>query len=568
MKPRATWTIAATSLVVVLAVMAWATIKLLEFDAERTRSQQQAVIEEQSRLALWRIDSAMTPILAREVAALDEPRRSQLAAPPQGVVMRFELTHERLRALTQVEADLLAQLEASLKTDEIVARLEASAPLVRAVERGSPANTEATPYALKSQAVRNEDEWTQRKATVEDNLIACSPLGTNAPVDLPSNQDTRAGLGPTFEYWGVAETEPELPREFTTVVEPLWVDDKLLLLSRAQSTEGELIEGTWLDWPALRERMLGEVGDLLPDAGLVPVLSGSETETERMLATLPVRLEPAVAMTDLAAWSPLRASLLAAWLIVLAAIAALLLLVRASLRLSERRATFVSAVTHELRTPLTTFRMYTEMLGEGMVEHKRDRYIAILRREADRLAGLVENVLAYARIESDRPVAAPEAMSVGLLLDRVVERLRERCEAAAMQLEYQASERERDIVLEVDPAAVEQILFNLVDNATKYASANADEPRVRLELEIAPRSVGLHVRDFGPGVAADDCERIFEPFTKAKADAAGTVPGVGLGLALSRRLARQMGGELSVTCEGRGADFVLTLPRATRQPTA
>jgi signal transduction histidine kinase len=545
MRPRATTISAAAALLVVLAVMAWVTSKLLEFDAERTQSQQQAVVEEQSRLALWRIDSAMTPILSREVAELDGPRRAELPEPPPGVVMRFELTHEQLRALTRVEADVLAQLEVSLKADDLFARLDALAPVETPEAR-------SIPYAQKSQSVRNEDEWSQRKASVEDNLDACNPQG-GSPDDL----------GPIFDYAGIepSAVASELEREFTTVVEPMWVGDKLLLVSRASVAGSELIEGTWLDWPASRELLLQEIEDLLPDADLVPVLRASDAETEHLLATLPARLEPAAAIARPALWSPLRASLLAAWLIVLAAFAALLFLVRASLRLSERRATFVSAVTHELRTPLTTFRMYTQMLEDGMVEHKRDRYIAILRREADRLSGLVENVLAYARIESERASGQLEAMSVGRLLDGVVDRLRERCEAAGMQLEIEASEREREIVLEVDPTAVEQILFNLVDNATKYALA-ADDRRIRLELEVTPRKVVLHVRDFGPGVAAEDLRRIFEPFTKARADAAGTVPGVGLGLALSRRLARQMRGELSVTSQGRGADFVLKLPRA------
>jgi signal transduction histidine kinase len=545
MTPRATAISAAASLVVVLAVMAWVTSKLLEFDAERTQSQQQAVVEEQSRLALWRIDSAMTPILSREVAELDGPRRPELPEPPPGVVLRFELTHEQLRALTRVDADVLAQLEDSLKADDLFVRLDALAPVATPEAR-------PTPYAQKSQSVRNEDEWSQRKASVEDNLNAC-----NAQAGSPDD------LGPIFDYVGVepTEAESELEREFTTVVEPMWVGDKLLLVSRASVAGSELIEGTWLDWPASRGLLLEEIEDLLPDADLVPVLRSSDAETERLLATLPARLEPAAAIARPAVWSPLRASLLAAWLIVLVAFAALLFLVRASLRLSERRATFVSAVTHELRTPLTTFRMYTQMLEDGMVEHKRDRYIAILRREADRLSGLVENVLAYARIESERASSQLEAMSVGRLLDGIVDRLRERCEAAGMQLELEAGERERDIMLEVDPTAVEQILFNLVDNATKYAVA-ADDPRIRLELEVTPRKVMLHVRDFGPGVATEDLRRIFEPFTKARADAAGTVPGVGLGLALSRRLARQMRGELSVTSQGRGADFILKLPRA------
>jgi signal transduction histidine kinase len=116
---------------------------------------------------------------------------------------------------------------------------------------------------------------------------------------------------------------------------------------------------------ALRELLLAEVADLLPNAQLVPVADLSDVETEHLLATLPARLDPGATISPPPTWSPLRASLVAAWLIVLVAFAALILLVRASSLLSERRATFVSAVTHELRTPLTTFRMYTEMLGEA-----------------------------------------------------------------------------------------------------------------------------------------------------------------------------------------------------------
>ncbi len=76
------------------------------------------------------------------------------------------------------------------------------------------------------------------------------------------------------------------------------------------------------------------------------------------------------------------------------------MMLRGVLALSERRASFVSAVTHELRSPLTTFRMYAEMLAEGMVrdEQQRDRYLSTLRQEADRLSHLVDNVLQYARL--------------------------------------------------------------------------------------------------------------------------------------------------------------------------
>jgi signal transduction histidine kinase len=231
-----------------------------------------------------------------------------------------------------------------------------------------------------------------------------------------------------------------------------------------------------------------------------------------------------------------------------------------SMALSERRAAFVSTVTHELRTPLTTFRMYTEMLGEKMVEAKRDRYIATLRTEAERLGHLVENVLTYARIENDRADRARETLDVQTLVERVSPHVQERADASGSALEVALDADSRDRVVEVDPAAVEQILLNLVDNAAKYAPSKDSPARIVLESVREGRHVRIAVRDYGPGVPSSEHRKIFEPFSKAKRDEAGTKPGVGLGLALCRRLARLQGGELTVEDAKPGARFVLKLP--------
>ena len=126
--------------------------------------------------------------------------------------------------------------------------------------------------------------------------------------------------------------------------------------------------------------------------------------------------------------APIRAPLMVGWVAVLFALAAAALLVRGVMRLSERRATFVSSVTHELRTPLTTFRLYSDLLAEGMVreEEKRGDYLRTMRSEADRLHHLVENVLAYSRIERGSARTRREQVALGDLLDRMRDRLAER----------------------------------------------------------------------------------------------------------------------------------------------
>jgi signal transduction histidine kinase len=338
------------------------------------------------------------------------------------------------------------------------------------------------------------------------------------------------------------------------VPQPLWLGERLVVTRIARRSGAPEVHVSWLDWERLRVELLGEIGDLLPNAQLRPAATAENTA--RMLATLPIKLEPGPVATALPpSWSPLRASLAVGWAFVLLATAAVAGLLLWSLSLSERRAAFVSAVTHELRTPLTTFRMYTEMLSEGMVEEKRDRYVATLRREADRLGHLVENVLSYARIEGGRSTGSIETLPTSELVARVEHRLAQRCAEAGMELEVELDDD--DARVRVDPTAAEQILFNLVDNAAKYAPSK-DDPRIVLSV----RAGEFRVRDFGPGIPDDERRKIFEPFAKGNAHAAGTQPGVGLGLALCRRLAQAMHGELTVERARPGAAFVLRLPLA------
>ena len=131
-----------------------------------------------------------------------------------------------------------------------------------------------------------------------------------------------------------------------------------------------------------------------------------------------------------------------------------------------------------------------------------------------------------------------------------------------MELIIENGEDVTGTVVRADTAAVEQILFNLVDNACKYASA-AEDKRIHLRTERTTDALLLRVCDHGSGISDEDARKLFRPFTKSARDAANSAPGVGLGLALSRRLARHMNGNL--TLDGSipdGACFVLSLPLA------
>lgn len=211
------------------------------------------------------------------------------------------------------------------------------------------------------------------------------------------------------------------------------------------------------------------------------------------------------------------------------------------------------------------------MLAEGMVqdEDRKRQYLNTLCSEANRLGHLVENVLAYARLERGSARSRIESLSLGQLIDRVKPRLTQRAEQAGMTLQVEGSEETLQSVVHVDVPAVEQILFNLVDNACKYATPAASADKI-IHLEAFPdrKFAMLRVRDHGQGISEEGARRLFKPFSKSAHEAAHTAPGVGLGLALCRRLSRSMGGDLRLEpVVKNGASFVLSLPlsAATRQ---
>ncbi len=236
---------------------------------------------------------------------------------------------------------------------------------------------------------------------------------------------------------------PESAVEREGVSRPMWIGSKLILARRVVS-DGEMrVQGCWLDWPEIRSWLQVEVADLFPRIELEPVVGDQTAPPGRLLATLPVQISvPATAgvhAVNANAGTPnlsaIRISLVIAWSCLLLASAAVAVVLRGVLVLSERRASFVSAVTHELRSPLTTFRMYAEMLAEGMVrdEQQRDRYLLTLRQEADRLSHLVDNVLQYARLERGRKMRNPVERAMKTLMQQTTERLPQRAKQVGME---------------------------------------------------------------------------------------------------------------------------------------
>lgn len=375
-----------------------------------------------------------------------------------------------------------------------------------------------------------------------------------------------------LRYNGLVSTAPSKGGQNSSApsspMQPIWVGEQLLMARPATLGKRPVIQCCWLDWGRIEMGLQDEVADLLPDLEFETVTSETELKIGTALTTIPVQLviDRSKMLSSLAVDSPTLTSklsfsipLLTAWCCFGIAALASALLLHGVMRLSDRRAAFVSAVTHELRTPLTTFRMYSEMLAEGMVPpQKQQSYASTMKVQADRLSHLVENVLQFARLERGPVKVTLETVMVGDLFDRFHAPMEERAAGSQMRLVVELSESTASQSLVTQPAAIEQILFNLVDNACKYAHGASDN-RIVVSAEQSARQIFFRVRDFGPGISDVDRKRIFKPFQQSDSAAQKAISGVGLGLALCDRMARSMNGRLvERPCET-GACFELEL---------
>jgi len=224
--------------------------------------------------------------------------------------------------------------------------------------------------------------------------------------------------------------------------------------------------------------------------------------------------------------------------------------------LARQQQDFVSAVSHELKTPLTSIRMYGEMLREGWAdEDKKKTYYDFIFHEAERLTRLINNVLQLARMSRNEQISSLVNSTVASVLAELKPRLESQLEPSgfALSIEGDSAVEEKQISIDIDWFI--QIFINLVDNAVKF-SANADLKRVDIRYRLMQDGkIQFSVRDYGPGIAADQMKQIFKLFYRSENELTRETVGTGIGLALVRQMAGAMHGNVDVVnCEP-GAEF-------------
>jgi two-component system phosphate regulon sensor histidine kinase PhoR len=214
-------------------------------------------------------------------------------------------------------------------------------------------------------------------------------------------------------------------------------------------------------------------------------------------------------------------------------------------------------VSHELKTPLSLVRMFGELLQSGRVEteEKRRQYLSIIVSESERLAALIENVLDFAKVERGKQAYEFADRNVGEVVTRAVDACRTRAEREGVALDLRV---EAGLgTMRLDERAIGIAVFNLIDNALKYA---ADGKSVSVLAQRVSGSLEIRVTDGGPGIPVDDRKRIFERFERGRIATGKHVRGSGIGLALVKHIAEAHGGKVTVEdASPRGSTFVISL---------
>ncbi len=226
---------------------------------------------------------------------------------------------------------------------------------------------------------------------------------------------------------------------------------------------------------------------------------------------------------------------------------------------NQAKSAFLATMSHELRTPLTAILGYSEFVRQDLQSRGLDDLTADLDRiitSGRHLLTLINDILDYARIEANAVKIHPEPVNISLLINEVVSTLQGLAEQKQNMLTVEV---ESDLpLMVVDPVRLRQVLLNLVGNACKFTEQGAIHVHC---YRSAADMIQIDVRDTGIGIAADQLQRLFQPFMQLDNSTTRRYGGTGLGLAISQRLCRAMGGEIVVKSEpGCGSTFSVRLP--------
>jgi signal transduction histidine kinase len=227
-------------------------------------------------------------------------------------------------------------------------------------------------------------------------------------------------------------------------------------------------------------------------------------------------------------------------------------------RANNSKTDFLAVMSHELRTPLTAIMGYEELLSDGItgpITELQRQQLGRINVSARHLLGLIDEILTFARVDIGRERVRWESMSINHTLADAAALVQPM--AADKQLAFVVELLDEDQAIQTDGTKFRQMLVNLLSNGIKFT----DKGEVRVGCAVNNGALEVRIADTGVGIAAENFEDVFEPFWQAEQTATRKTGGTGLGLSVTRKLARLLGGDVTVASRmGAGTTFLLTLP--------
>jgi two-component system phosphate regulon sensor histidine kinase PhoR len=227
-------------------------------------------------------------------------------------------------------------------------------------------------------------------------------------------------------------------------------------------------------------------------------------------------------------------------------------------RLERVRQEFLSNISHELRTPLTSIMAFVETLEDGAIDDRENnrRFLSVIRRNAERMHALIADIAELSMIESGAVTIDLKRVRLAAIVDEIFTSLSSKAAERGVEL---VDRVDPEVRVAADPARLEQMLTNLIDNAIKF---NQTGGSVTVHSEETADRVLISVSDTGEGIMPEHQHRIFERFYRSDRGRSRDIGGTGLGLAIVKHLARLHGGEVSVRSRlGEGSTFTIELTR-------
>jgi signal transduction histidine kinase/ligand-binding sensor domain-containing protein len=227
-------------------------------------------------------------------------------------------------------------------------------------------------------------------------------------------------------------------------------------------------------------------------------------------------------------------------------------------RSDQLKSYFLANMSHEIRTPMNAIVGFSGLLNEpDLSEGQRREYRALIMNNADSLLYLIEDILDFSLIEADQMKIRLHNFSLNMLVDNIYSSFSISNKKPKVKIKLNNQIRSESLTIHSDEYRIRQILSNLMSNALKFTESGYVELHVRADQT----SLLLSVIDTGHGIPIEEQKNIFNQFVKLDSDQLMAKRGIGLGLAISNRLAKMLNGELTVTSEeGKGSEFTLRLP--------